>query len=234
MYRPCMAMLTMHTIRMNREALRIPQGRETENIYQYDAFGNLIEKREDITNRILYTGQQYDQETGQYYLRARYYNPVVGRFLQEDTYRGEGLNLYAYCANNPVIYYDPSGHGMNYESGGGDVGNNVDIQTGIGYDAGDTPVRIDGVWSENDMKQALLGHAPSGLGNPDIHHGGQMPGAAKHEIIPSEHRNNAALHPNPYNQGVTPEMRNEDRKLHWWYRAREQGADEVLSDWIYD
>ena len=86
------------------------QGRETENIYQYDAFGNLLEKHEDVSNRILYTGQQYDQETGQYYLRARYYNPVVGRFLQEDTYRGDGLNLYAYCANNPVVYYDPSGH----------------------------------------------------------------------------------------------------------------------------
>ena len=90
------------------------QGRETENIYQYDAFGNLLEKREDVSNRILYTGQQYDQETGQYYLRARYYNPVVGRFLQEDTYRGDGLNLYAYCANNPVVYYDPSGHKQQY------------------------------------------------------------------------------------------------------------------------
>ena len=81
-----------------------------ENCYRYDAFGNLTEKRESIHNRILYTGQQYDQETGQYYLRARYYNPVVGRFLQEDTYRGDGLNLYAYCANNPVGYFDPSGH----------------------------------------------------------------------------------------------------------------------------
>lgn len=36
----------------------------------------------------------------------------MGRFLQEDTYRGDGLNLYAYCANNPVVYYDPSGHGL--------------------------------------------------------------------------------------------------------------------------
>ena len=35
---------------------------------------------------------------------------MVGRFLQEDTYRGDGLNLYAYCANNPVMYYDPSGY----------------------------------------------------------------------------------------------------------------------------
>lgn len=47
---------------------------------------------------------------GQYYLRARFYNPVTGRFLQEDVYRGDGLNLYAYCANNPVYYEDPSGH----------------------------------------------------------------------------------------------------------------------------
>ena len=81
-----------------------------ENSYVYDAFGNVLEGKESIENRIQYTGQQYDQETGQYYLRARYYNPVIGRFTQEDTYRGDGLNLYAYCGNNPVIYYDPSGH----------------------------------------------------------------------------------------------------------------------------
>lgn len=86
------------------------QDNAVENCYQYDAFGNLAEKKEGIENRILYTGQQYDQETGQYYLRARYYNPVIGRFLQEDTYRGDGLNLYAYCANNPVVYYDSSGY----------------------------------------------------------------------------------------------------------------------------
>ena len=73
-----------------------------ENCYVYDAFGNVLEKKEDIRSRILYTGQQYDQEANQYYLRARYYNPLVGRFTQEDTYRGDGLNLYAYCGNNPV------------------------------------------------------------------------------------------------------------------------------------
>ena len=84
--------------------------RQLETCYHYDAFGNLLESREGISNRILYTGQQYDQETEQYYLRARYYNPIIGRFTQEDTYRGDGLNLYAYCGNNPVMYYDPSGH----------------------------------------------------------------------------------------------------------------------------
>ena len=85
-------------------------GGEVENSYVYDAFGNVLERKEGIRNDILYRGQKYDQEAGQYYLRARYYNPVIGRFIQEDTYRGDGLNLYAYCGNNPVMYYDPSGH----------------------------------------------------------------------------------------------------------------------------
>ena len=83
---------------------------EIQNHYQYDAFGNGICQEEGISNRIRYTGQQYDGVTGQYYLRARYYNPIAGRFLQEDVYQGDGLNLYAYCGNNPVRYYDPSGY----------------------------------------------------------------------------------------------------------------------------
>lgn len=80
------------------------------NHYQYDAFGQEVKKVEQIINRICYTGQQFDVQTEQYYLRARYYNPFIGRFLQEDSYLGDGLNLYNYCANNPVMYYDPSGY----------------------------------------------------------------------------------------------------------------------------
>ena len=80
------------------------------NSYQYDAFGMSLGTTEKLNNRIRYTGQQYDDVTGQYYLRARYYNPVAGRFMQEDVYQGDGLNLYAYCGNNPVVYDDPSGY----------------------------------------------------------------------------------------------------------------------------
>ena len=80
------------------------------NRYDYDAWGNLTTCEEIIPNRYLYTGQQFDQITQQYYLRARYYNPVIARFTQEDIYRGDGLNLYTYCDNNPIIYYDPSGY----------------------------------------------------------------------------------------------------------------------------
>jgi len=83
---------------------------EIRNSYQYDAFGIPLETTEQLNNRIRYTGQQYDELTEQYYLRARYYNPVAGRFMQEDVYQGDGLNLYAYCGNNPVVYDDPSGY----------------------------------------------------------------------------------------------------------------------------
>ena len=87
-----------------------------KNQYRYDAFGAGLEVSEELPNRIRYTGQQYDEVTEQYYLRARYYNPILGRFLQEDVYQGDGLNLYAYCRNNPVVYYDPSGY---YKAEGG-------------------------------------------------------------------------------------------------------------------
>jgi RHS repeat-associated protein len=82
--------------------------------YYYDAFGNIIESTGDVNNNITYAGYQYDEETGLYYLNTRMYDPKIARFLHEDTYRGDindplSLNLYVYCANNPLIYWDPTG-----------------------------------------------------------------------------------------------------------------------------
>ncbi|ONI41420.1 hypothetical protein AN639_10830 [Candidatus Epulonipiscium fishelsonii] len=82
------------------------------NKYEYDAWGEVVNQTETIQNRFKFNGQQLDPITQQYYLRAKYYNPVIARFTQEDTYRGDGLNLYAYCVNNPVMYVDPSGYVM--------------------------------------------------------------------------------------------------------------------------
>lgn len=107
-----------------------------KNYYRYNTFGSILVEEESVSNRIRYTGQQYDGMSGQYYLRARYYNPIVGRFLQEDMYEGDGLNLYAYCRNNPVMYYDPSGYTSTgtggYEIGafGGDEGESTELDTG--------------------------------------------------------------------------------------------------------
>ena len=80
------------------------------NQYEYDAFGNLTQCTEQVPNRFLYNGEMFDAATGQYYLRARFYNPVIARFTQEDTYYGDGLNLYEYCKSNPYAYADPTGH----------------------------------------------------------------------------------------------------------------------------
>ena len=88
----------------------VDEAGKVQNCYEYDAWGNLTLCEEKISNRFKFTGQQLDPITQQYYLRARFYNPVIVRFTQEDTYRGDGINLYAYCANNPIFYTDPSGH----------------------------------------------------------------------------------------------------------------------------
>ena len=87
----------------------VDENGNVKNRYAYDAWGKIEVKEEAVPNRFTYYGQQIDPITQQYYLRARFYNPVIGRFTQEDTYRGDGLNLYAYCANNPVYYVDPLG-----------------------------------------------------------------------------------------------------------------------------
>nr|WP_303009389.1 amidase domain-containing protein [uncultured Anaerostipes sp.] len=84
--------------------------------YRYEDFGETTSVGENTSgNETCYTGGRYDETTGLYYLNARYYNPEDGRFLSEDTYRGEvnqpdTQHLYVYCKDNPINYVDPSGH----------------------------------------------------------------------------------------------------------------------------
>ncbi|MEL4106276.1 RHS repeat-associated core domain-containing protein [Oscillospiraceae bacterium WX1] len=83
--------------------------------YDYDPFGVVTTATGNIANSYLYAGYQFDDETGLYYLNARYYDPVMARFMSADTYLGSvrdplSLNLYTYCHNEPMMYTDPTGH----------------------------------------------------------------------------------------------------------------------------
>lgn len=78
--------------------------------YRYDVFGK-PDSVSGIANRFMFTGREYDEETGLYYYRARHYDPKTGRFLQRDPIGYiAGINLYTYCENNPANLTDPHGY----------------------------------------------------------------------------------------------------------------------------
>jgi len=91
-----------------------------KQVVSYDAFGNLTQAFGRGTTlpsniRHLYTGEHYDHETGLYHLRARDYDPSIGRFTARDEFEGARktpvtLNSYAYGNADPVNNIDPSGH----------------------------------------------------------------------------------------------------------------------------
>ena len=95
-------------------ALADESGKVTDK-YVYDAFGNLISSVGSTKNDFLFCGEQFDPVTGLYYLRARYMNPSVGRFITMDSYEGSiddpvSLHKYLYADANPVSNSDPSGY----------------------------------------------------------------------------------------------------------------------------
>ena len=88
--------------------------------YKYDAWGKCQTTVVDSAantiaalNPFRYRGYYFDTETGFYFLKTRYYDPEIGRFITIDDIsyltpeRINGLNLYAYCNDNPVMGYDP-------------------------------------------------------------------------------------------------------------------------------
>ena len=89
-----------------------------KNEYSYDAFGirtSLTTMPSVSYGHYGYTGQEYDGETGLLYLRARYYDPTIGRFISADPFWGRldqpaSQSRYAYVHNSPLIYTDPTGH----------------------------------------------------------------------------------------------------------------------------
>ncbi len=81
----------------------------------YEAFGEVDYQLGSIENKYLFTGEQYDNNVGFYYLRARFYNPGNGRFVNMDTFPGmqfepATLHKYLYAHGNPINNTDPSGN----------------------------------------------------------------------------------------------------------------------------
>ena len=89
--------------------------------YFYTAYGEVQVEPITVTNvstynSFLYKGYYYDVETQLFYCNSRYYSPELCRWISPDSVEYldpesiNGLNLYCYCMNNPIMYVDPSGH----------------------------------------------------------------------------------------------------------------------------
>ncbi|HTP06743.1 MAG TPA: RHS repeat-associated core domain-containing protein, partial [Anaerolineae bacterium] len=78
--------------------------------YRYDPWGNVINSTGSIANPLRFEAREWDEDSGLYFDRARYYDPIVGRFISRDRLGiNGGLNHYAYVGNNPIRFRDPLG-----------------------------------------------------------------------------------------------------------------------------
>ena len=76
--------------------------------YEYDVFGAIRNETGTSDNTRKFTGKEFDADSKLYYYGARYYDPYIGRFTQRDPV-GQGVNWYAYTANNLLAFVDPTG-----------------------------------------------------------------------------------------------------------------------------
>jgi RHS repeat-associated protein len=83
------------------------EGNSMTDTYSYDVFGAVRDSSGSADNVWQFTGEQYDEDSGLYYLRARYFDPATGRFLGEDAI--PSANQYAYSFNSPTNFVDPYG-----------------------------------------------------------------------------------------------------------------------------
>ena len=144
--------------------------------YRYDPYGKVImttKVNNAPINHFLYKGYYYDNETEFYYLLNRYYYPEICRWISPDSSEYldaesiNGLNLYAYCGNDPINRFDPSGHAFISVLVG--LGIAALIGAGIGaasYTAGqliDYAITGDFEWSWGGFFGSTIGGAVGGM-----------------------------------------------------------------------
>ena len=89
--------------------LLVSQAGDVTGTYTYDAWGNTTSHTGTATTPLQYTGQYLDNETGFYYLRNRYYDPLTAQFLTIDPLVAQTRATYTYTGNNPITSTDPTG-----------------------------------------------------------------------------------------------------------------------------
>ena len=102
--------------------------------YSYDAWGNILLSSGPMAdiNPLRYRGYYFDLETGFYYLQSRYYDPVLHRFINADSYATSNAanaiscNMFAYGNNNPVHNADPTGHDASTDADGNGIPDYLD------------------------------------------------------------------------------------------------------------
>jgi RHS repeat-associated protein len=94
------------------------------NTYSYDAYGNLMRSTGTTKSDYGYRGEQFDSNLEMQYLRARYYDATIGRFVSSDSFEGwqdqpMSHHRYIYGNDNPIVFFDPSGASADIALGGG-------------------------------------------------------------------------------------------------------------------
>ena len=164
--------------------------------YTYDAWGVPTGTTGTTANTLgeinpfRYRGYVYDEETGLYYLRSRYYNPVVLRFINADTYYVPPYNQFCYCTLNPIARIDPEGTDDFWEIcwdeisnaslfgpsllpgiAGMDQGNTADIWHGYGAHKGSMAYETS--WINSNSNHTFI-NATSDSTTPDLRNINQM------------------------------------------------------------
>ena len=125
--------LYFHKDHLGSSTVMTDDGTGSAETTEYMPFSSMRDHTGADLTAYKYTDQELDTETGLYNYKARFYDPVIGRFISADIvipdlYNPQSLNRYSYCINNPLIYVDPNG--QNY-GGYGDAETAASAETGM-------------------------------------------------------------------------------------------------------